>query len=78
MTTSKKKENIGFEEAFQKLERIVESLEKGESTLDAAMKSFEEGMAMAKLCAEKLNMAESRLQELIKNENGSFQLDFMD
>ena len=78
MTPSKEKENIGFEEAFKKLEHIVESLEKGEATLDEAMTAFEEGMALAKICSQKLNEAETRLQKLMKDETGTFQLDFME
>jgi len=71
-----KKEELSFEEAFRKLEAIVENLERGESTLDESMEAFEEGMKLVKLCSKKLNEAETRLEQLVKGEDGSFQLKF--
>ncbi len=71
----KPKEGMKFEEAFARLEGIVEDLEKGNATLDQAMKSFEEGIALAKWCMKKLNQEEARLKVLIKTEEGTFKLD---
>lgn len=70
-----KKDEIPFEEAFIRLETIVDSLEKGESTLDEALKAFEEGMTLVDICTSRLNEAESRLQRLVKSDDGQFQLD---
>lgn len=64
-----------FEEAYRRLESIVENLEKGESTLEEALKAFEEGMKLAQFCTEKLSQAEARLKKLIKTENGTFRLE---
>lgn len=72
--TGSKKDEIGFEAAFKELETIVERLESGESTLDEAMKDFEKGMELVKLCSGKLNEAESRLQKLLKNDSGEYHL----
>jgi len=72
-----KKETPGFEEAFQKLEDIVDRLEGGEMKLDEAMAAFEEGMVLVKLCTEKLNAAETRLQKLLQTEDG-FSLESME
>ena len=58
-----------FEEALVELEKLVQTLEDGECTLDESMKMFEEGMALAKYCNEKLQNAEKRIVELV-NENG--------
>jgi len=66
-----------FEQAYQKLEVLVEGLERGESTLEESLKAFEEGMELAKFCARKLEDAELRLQKLVKGEDGSFQLELM-
>jgi exodeoxyribonuclease VII small subunit len=76
MPETKKKE-ISFEEAFRKLEAIVEILEKGESTLDEATKAFEKGMKLVEICSKRLNEAETRLQKLVRGEDGDFQLEFM-
>ena len=73
-----KDENIGFEEAFKRLEAIVETLEGGESALDEAMKSFEEGVRLAQICTKRLNEAEARLKKLVKGEDGDFQLELME
>jgi exodeoxyribonuclease VII small subunit len=69
------KEKMNFEEAFHKLETIVEKLESGESSLEVSMQLFEEGMDLIKFCSTKLNQAELRLQKLIKQENGEFTLE---
>ena len=74
MTTSKKKE-LSFEEAFKRLESIVENLEKGESTLEESLKTFEEGMELVKICSQKLNEAEARIQKLVQDKNGDFFLE---
>jgi exodeoxyribonuclease VII small subunit len=58
-----------FEEAIVELEKIVQTLEDGESSLDESMKIFEEGMKLSKYCNDKLQSAEKRIVELI-NENG--------
>jgi len=74
MTTSKRKE-LSFEDAFKRLESIVENLEKGESTLEESLKTFEEGMALVKICSQKLKEAEARIQKLVKDKNGEFFLE---
>ena len=69
-----KQKNLSFEEAYQRVESIVEALEKGETTLEESLKIFEEGMTLVKQCSDKLNDAETRLKQLIETENGEFQL----
>jgi exodeoxyribonuclease VII small subunit len=75
---SPKSKSMTFEEAYQKLESIVETLEKGDSTLEASMKLFEEGMALSRYCSDKLNEAEKRLVKLVKQEDDAFQLELME
>jgi exodeoxyribonuclease VII small subunit len=58
-----------FEEAVVELEKLVQTLEDGECSLDESMKMFEEGMKLSKYCNEKLQNAEKRIVELV-NENG--------
>ena len=59
---------LTYEKAFQELEGIVKELEAEVGNLDAALKLFERGQALAKHCAELLGKAELRVQEL--NEDG--------
>ena len=43
-----------------------------------ALKAFEEGMKLIKVCSERLNDAETRLQKLIETEDGEFRLEAME
>ena len=72
------KEKLDFEAALEKLEAIVTNLEKGESTLEDSISSFEEGMKLVEICTEALNQAETRLKKLVKKEDGKFGLEEAD
>ena len=52
-----------FEQAMEKLEQIVQDLESGDPSLDAAIKNFEDGIKLSKFCSEKLNEMEKRIVE---------------
>ena len=53
-----------FEEAQQELERIVQRLESGEAPLDEALKLWERGEELYRLCKERLDSAEGKIEEL--------------
>lgn len=59
-----------FEEAFKKLEKIVEALEKGDLPLEEALDKYEEGIKLANLCTKKLEQAERKINILSRSENG--------
>ncbi|MCD5390958.1 exodeoxyribonuclease VII small subunit [candidate division NPL-UPA2 bacterium] len=61
---------VKFEEALKKLENIVEGLEGGNLSLDEAVKKYEEGMKLAKICTKKLEEAERKVEVLVKSEGG--------
>ena len=61
-----------FEEALKRLEEIVAELEKGELALEKALKLFEEGIKISRLCGEKLQEAEQRIEILVKDSQGGF------
>lgn len=63
--------NIKFEEAIEKLDVIVSKLESGSVPLEDSLSLFEEGVALIKLCNEKLDMAEQKVRILTENEDGS-------
>jgi exodeoxyribonuclease VII small subunit len=71
----KKANDIRFEDAIQRLETIVDELERGEITLDESVALFEEGIALSKRCSEKLDEVELRVQKWIKTEDGGFRLE---
>jgi exodeoxyribonuclease VII small subunit len=64
------KESLPFEEALQKLESIVETMESGELPLETLLTRFEEGTRLVKVCQSKLEEAELKIQKLEKNPAG--------
>jgi exodeoxyribonuclease VII small subunit len=69
---------IKFEEALKKLERIVDDLERGELTLDEALKKYQEGIELSRVCAERLENAKKKIDVLVKNKKGDFELKALD
>ena len=61
---------IKFEKAMQRLEQIVEDLEKGELDIDKSLEIFEEGIKMSRVCSKKLNEAEAKIEKLTRNQKG--------
>lgn len=57
-------EQLSFEEALSRLEKIVQTLEAGGLRLEEAVALFEEGMGLAKICNERLNAAELKISQL--------------
>ena len=55
---------ISFEDAYRRLEEVVNALETGDNTLDQSMTLFEEGMSLTKICGDLLNGAELRITRL--------------
>jgi exodeoxyribonuclease VII small subunit len=71
MTQRNEQEELTFESALERLEQIVRDLESGELPLEKAIENFQEGMKMAKICRDKLDQAEQKIEMLVK-ENGEF------
>lgn len=63
-------EAIAFEEAVKKLEKIVEEMESGDLPLESMLSRFEEGTRLVKVCQNKLEEAELKIQKLEKNSAG--------
>jgi exodeoxyribonuclease VII small subunit len=55
-----------FEDAQRELEQIVERLERGEAGLDEALRLWERGEELYKLCVGKLDAAQGKIEELAK------------
>ncbi|RKY02421.1 exodeoxyribonuclease VII small subunit [Candidatus Poribacteria bacterium] len=64
-------ERITFEEALKRLEEIVEALESEELPLEKALEMFEEGIRMSRICSEILRKAELKVEELVKESDGT-------
>lgn len=61
-------EDLGFEEALEELEQIVEELEGGQVELERMLDRFERAMALRKHCAALLSDAETRIEQLVSEE----------
>lgn len=57
-------EELTYEQAFDELEQIVEMLEAEEHPLERSITLFERGQALAEYCADLLDKAELKVQEL--------------
>jgi exodeoxyribonuclease VII small subunit len=53
-----------FEEAQKELERIVQQLESGQADLDDAIELWERGEELHRLCLEKLDSAQGKIETL--------------
>jgi exodeoxyribonuclease VII small subunit len=57
---------LSFEDALKRLEGIVGAMEAGELGLEEGIGKFEEGMALAKHCADRLNQVEKKVEMLVR------------
>ncbi len=72
MAKAKKGGDQNFEAALKRLEEVLESLEHGELTLEQSLAAFEEGVNLVRLCQQKLDEVEKRVELLLKDESGKF------
>lgn len=55
-----------FEQAQRELEQIVERLERGDAELDEAIRLWERGEELYRLCVSRLDAAHGRIEELVR------------
>jgi exodeoxyribonuclease VII small subunit len=60
-------DTLDFEAAFGSLQEAIGQLERGGLTLEAAIATFERGMALAGRCAEILEAAELRVTRVLNS-----------
>jgi exodeoxyribonuclease VII small subunit len=58
---------VNFEHALQSLETIVKQLEQGDLSLDGALKQFEAGIGLTRVCQTLLVSAEQKIAQLTAN-----------
>ncbi len=56
---------MDFEKKLNRLEEIVQKMEKGELSLDESMKLFEEGVKLTRECQTQLTKAEAQVKKLV-------------
>lgn len=70
MTEKNTTQEMTFESAMARLEQIVNQLESGRATLDESLKLYEEGIALVRLCSDRLDKAEQKIKIIRNNSNG--------
>jgi len=60
----------GFDEVLGSLKQVVDRLESGQLTLEAALGAFEEGVGLARQGAQILDAAERRVEILTQGPDG--------
>ncbi len=71
---SKKTNSINFEKTLAELEQLVETMEKGDLSLEESLKHFERGVELTKSCQQALSEAEQKVSILL-NKNGKSELE---
>ncbi|MDR1957549.1 MAG: exodeoxyribonuclease VII small subunit [Planctomycetaceae bacterium] len=68
-----------FEEAMLQLDRIVHSLDVGQSSLEASLENYEYGIRILRYCHKILKTAERKIEILQKvNQDGSLETETVD
>lgn len=55
---------ISYEEASKQLQEIIDKIENGQLPLDEALKLFEKGQELIKICYSSLDQAKGKLTEI--------------
>ena len=62
-------EKLTFEEAMQELEKLVDSLDKGDVSLDEAIVAYDKGSQLKDYCQKKLHDAKMKVETIQASEN---------
>lgn len=60
-------EALSFEDMYSRLEKIIQTLETGEVSLDESMALYEQGVRLARECGRKLDDAQLRVTQLLSS-----------
>lgn len=65
---------LKFEEAMQRLEQIVDAVEKGEIGIEESIDKYEEAMSLVNQCRAILQEAEQRIQKIQLDAQGELKV----
>lgn len=71
-----KKTLPGFDVQLKELEQLVANMEKGDLSLEDALKQYEDGIALVRACEKQLAEAEQKVQILSRQGNEETLTDF--
>ena len=66
---------LTFEQAIQRIEKIVADMEGAELPLEDVLKKYEEGTRLVRFCNQKLEEAEKKIEVLAKKTDGTVVLE---
>jgi exodeoxyribonuclease VII small subunit len=72
---SKEPKQIDFESAMTKLSSLITKMEQNDLSLEMALKNFEEGISLTRICQSSLNDAEQRIKILTQGIEEDFLID---
>jgi exodeoxyribonuclease VII small subunit len=72
------REPVSFEKTLAELRQIVELLDSGETGLDESLKLYERGVKTYRQCREILDVAEKRVQVLVRKLDGTLEAEDVD
>ena len=67
----KKIDDLSYEDAFDRLQKITELLENGNVSLDDSIKYYEQGILLKNFCEKKLKDAEMKIKNVLDKSNNS-------
>lgn len=71
-------DQLTFEQAIDKLEKVVKKLESGDLSLNESLKYYQQGIELIKLCNSQLEETKDKIKMLTENEEGNKVLKALD
>ena len=68
MSSNSKKKSLNFESTLNEIEKIIESLEEGNLSLEDSIEAYEKGISLTKACRKMLSDAELKIKKLSSKE----------
>ena len=67
--TNHELEKLTFEDAMKELEKLVDSLDKGDVSLDEAIAAYDRGSQLKDYCQKKLHEAKMKVETIQSSDN---------
>ena len=73
-----RKKPESFEDALKRLEEIVQRMESGDLALEDSLGLFEEGVRLTRVCSQRLDEAEKKIELLTQDDKGGVKTEPVD
>ncbi len=73
-----KKKKEPFENSLKRLQEIVRQMEDGELALEESLQLYEQGVQLTRVCSQKLDEAEKRIEIITRNEQDKLKIERAD